>query len=293
MKGVSIFVACIVLLFTGCAGTLTPDVASTVQVAVAATMTAQPTETPIEMPTCTPTYDIESTVQIAVAATLAAQPTKTSMPIPTETPAPTPTLNQTSTWTPPTTEMPPPFTHTLETHQGQGFSFQYPADARLETLAPRRMAWQLTLPATTEVRVHGPGAWVRQCDGNWSRYNSSYMLIIRTYENPEGLDAESWARNYLIASWTGAKERNRPRGSLPVSEDGEINENKVGSTVVAGQPAFWVSYFGFDSTRRAYYLSSDRQIVEVSFDLYLVANVPLAMVQGDVYALILSTLRLE
>jgi hypothetical protein len=51
LKGLSVFV-CIVLLFSGCAGTVAPDVESTVQSAVVATLAAQPTETPVEMPTC-------------------------------------------------------------------------------------------------------------------------------------------------------------------------------------------------------------------------------------------------
>jgi hypothetical protein len=78
-----------------------------------------------------------------------------------------------------------------------------------------------------------------------------------------------------------------------VSETGEIDERRVKSVVVAGEPAFLVWLYAFDSSTGAYYLSSDRQMIELSFGLYPEANQPLAMVQRDVYALILGTLSVE
>lgn len=248
MKGLLLFLILMSLLLAACGSTPTPDVKATVQVAIAATLTAQPTDTPMLTPRATPT------------------------PIPTFPPRPIAT--------------PPPFTLPLATHKGQGFSFQYPANARLENVAPIPLA-------TGEIHVIGPEVWVKPGDADWSYRGPAYELIIRTYENPEGLDAESWARNYILASWQEARERNRPWGSLPVSEEGKIDEDKVGSSVVAGQPAFWVSYFSFDSNTYAYYLTSNHQIVELSFDDYPLENQPLATVQGHVYALILGTFRLE
>ena len=122
---------------------------------------------------------------------------------------------------------------------------------------------------------------------------SSYQLIVRTYPNPKGLDAETWARQYIVATWQWAMEKKRPWVYLPISEEGEIDEDLVGHRVVAGEPAFWVRYFAFDSVRYAYYVEVHSQIVELSFGLYSLVNEPLAMVNDDVYALILGTLRLE
>jgi hypothetical protein len=237
--------------------------------------------------------DVKSTVQVAIAATLTARPTETPMPTPTETPTRTPTHEPIPTFPPPPTKTPPPFALSLETHEGQGFSFQYPANARLENVAPTKRAWQVISPATAEIHVIGPEVWVKPGDADWSYRGLAYELIVRTCENPEGLDAESWARNYILTSWQEARERGRPWGSLPVSEEGEIDEDKVGSRVVAGQPAFWVSYFSFDSNIYAYYLTGNHQIVELSFYDYPLVNQPLAVVQQDVYALILGTFRLE
>jgi hypothetical protein len=45
---------------------------------------------------------------------------------------------------------------------------------------------------------------------------------VRTFENPEGLDAESWAREYVLERWEEAKEQNRPTGILPVTEGGRF-----------------------------------------------------------------------
>jgi hypothetical protein len=118
-------------------------------------------------------------------------------------------------------------------------------------------------------------------------------LIARTYENPERLDAEAWGRNYIVTSWQWAREKGRPWVHLPLSEQGQIDEDWVGNVVIAGQPAFRVRYFGFDSVHLAYHLSTGEQIVELSFRLYPVRNQPLAEVQQDVYALVLGTLSLE
>jgi hypothetical protein len=219
-----------------------------------------------------------------------AQPTATAMPSRTPTTVPsTPTREP----TPVVPKASAPFTHTLQTYRGSGFSFQHPAGARLEVVTPTRMAWQRTSPATTEIHVTGPQVWVQPGDADWSYRGPAYELTLRTYENPEGLEAESWARAYLLDAWQEARELSRPWGALPVTEEGEIDEGKVAAVTVAGQPAFWVSYFSFDSTQPAYYVRAGQHIVELSFRLYPVANQPLAMVQRDVYALILSTLRLE
>jgi hypothetical protein len=230
-----------------------------------------------------PTLDVETTVQVAIAATLTAQPTKTSVPTLRVTSTP---LEPIPTFPPPPTKTPPPLTLSLETYEGQGFSFRYPANARLENVAA-------ISPATTEIHIIGPQVWIKPGDADWFYHGQAYELIIRTYENPDGLDAESWARNYVLASWQEAREQGSPWGSFPVSEEGEIDEGKVASSAVAGEPAFWVSYFAFDSCTSAYYLTSNHQIIELSFGVYPLANQPLALIQRDVYALILDTLRLK
>ena len=212
--------------------------------------------------------------------------TATTAPTVTVTPAPTATREPMSTFPPPPAKTPSPLTLSLKTYAGQGFSLRYPANARLENIAA-------SSPVMTEMHIIGPQVWIKPGDADWVYRGPAYELIIRTYENPEGLDAESWTRNYILTSWQEARERDWPGGSFPVSAEGEIDEDEVGSRVVAGQPAFWVNYFAFDSYINAYYLTSNHQIVGLSFYDHPLGNQPLAMVQGDVYALLLDTFRLE
>ncbi len=239
----------------------------------------------------TPTSDVEATIQVGIAATLTAQPTDTPVPTPKATPTPTEIPTQTPTPKP----FPPfhrpspgketsPSTYSLETYEGQWFSFQYPPNARVENVAPFP-------PETSEIHVIGPIVWVKPGDADWGWNGPAYKLIILTYENPDGLDSESWARDYILNTWKEARERNEPWGSLPVSEEGVIEEDSVGSSVVAGQPAFWVNYFAFDSSYPTFYLTGNGQVVALSFNDYPLENQPLATMQQDVYALIIDTFR--
>ncbi|MCK4450233.1 MAG: hypothetical protein KAX26_06545, partial [Anaerolineae bacterium] len=166
----------------------------------------------------------------------------------------------------------------LETYNGEGFSLQYPVSAQVESVDDR-------------VHIIGPQVSVKPGDADWFYSGPAYELIVRTYDNPKELDAESWARNYILASWQEAKEQGGPLMGSPVSESGEIIEKRVGRSVVAGYPAFWASFFGGDSCHRTFYLTNKHQVVVLSFDDYPLANQPLAMVQQDVYALIMGTFR--
>ena len=220
--------------------------------------------------------------------------TRTPFPVPTQAPTQTPTRKPISTSTPVPTEPPthppttPPETQSegLQTYTGQGFSFQYPGNAQLETFADR-------LPATQEIHILGPRVSVKPGDADWIYVGPGYQMIVRTYDNPEGLDAESWARNHLLTSWREAKERDEPRGSFLVSEEGKIDESQVGRAVVAGYPAFWVNYLAFDSYVRAFHLVREYQVVVMSFSDHPLANQPLNLVQQDMYALIMSTFRFD
>jgi len=213
-------------------------------------------------------------------------PTPISVP-PTLTPTQTPTPKPYPPYRRPSPkETPFPFAISLKTYEGPGYSFQYPANARVENPTP----WP---PVASVIRVIGPVVWVKPGDADWSYNGPAYELTIQTYENPEGLDAETWARDYILKVWKEARERNEPWGSLPVTEEGVVKKDKVGRYVVAGQPAFWVNYFAFDSEYPAFYLAGNSQVVELSFSDYPLENQPLAVMQQDVYALIIGTFRLK
>jgi hypothetical protein len=249
------------LILAGCSGAPPPDVEETVQAGVVATLTAQPTERPA--------------------------PTSTATPTPTETPTTTPTPEPRPGYAPPsepTGSLPDALG--LRTYDGPGFSFRYASNAQVETAEPEP-------PAITELRVAGPVVWIKPGDADWSYNGPAYDLTIRTFDNPEGLDAESWARQAVLERWEEARERNRPTGSLPVTEDGTIKEDEAGRHQLAGQPAFWVRYFQFDSVLIAFYLTAGDRVVELSFRSSPLPNQPLAAVQQDVTALLLDTFRLD
>ncbi len=255
------------LMLSACVGAPTPDVEETVQAGVAATLTAQPTETP----TATAT------------ATITPTPTATATQAPTPTPTATPRAKYGA---PSEMATPLPEALSLQTYDGPGFSFQYPSNAQVETAEPE-------VAAVSELHVTGPVVWVKPGDADWSYNGEAYELIVRTFENPQELDAESWAREYVLERWEEAKEQNRPTGSLPVTEEGTIREDWVGHCEVAGEPAFWVRYFAFDSTYWAFYLTVEDRVVQLSFHASPLVNQPLAVVQQDVYALIIDTFQFE
>ena len=217
-----------------------------------------PTRTPFPVPTKAPTH----------------KPISTSPPVPTEPPTYSPTTSLETQ------------SEGLQTYTGQGFSFQYPINAQLEIYTDR-------LPATQEIHILGPRVSVKPSGADWIYVGPGYQMIVRTYDNPEGLDAESWTRNHLLTSWREAKERDEPRRSFPVSEEGKIDESQVGRAVVAGHPVFWVNYLAFDSYVQAFYLAREYRVVEMSFSDYPLANQPLDLVQQDMYALIMSTFRFD
>lgn len=173
--------------------------------------------------------------------------------------------------------------HGLVEYQGDGFSFFYPIEATLEITPPQA-------PQTSVVTVQGP--IVQQMVGQADLTGPGYTIVVRTYDNPDGLDAEAWGRAYLISLWERILAEGGPL-SIPVSQDGVIREDDVGTTTVASQPAFWIEWFGGDHARMEYFIANGNQIVSFSFADYPPANQPLNEAQQGVYSLIMGTLKLD
>jgi hypothetical protein len=173
--------------------------------------------------------------------------------------------------------------HGLAEFQGDGYSFFYPIEATVEITTPQA-------PQTSVVTVQGP--IVQQMVGQADLTGPGYTIVIRTYENPDSLDAEAWGRAYLISLWERILAEGGPL-SIPVSQEGVINEDDVGTTTVASKPAFWIEWFGGDHARMEYFIANGDQIVSFSFGDYPLANQPLNEVQQGVYSLIMGTLTLD
>ncbi len=165
------------------------------------------------------------------------------------------------------------------------FGLAYPASAQI-------------VPAKdgSGITILGPEISGRAADGDGTYSGPAYALDIATFEMSNasaGYEAETWAREYVLSLWEEEKRQGTPTGSLPVSEDGVIDESRVGVTLLDDEPAFWVQYLDFDSTYRAFYLRCADRIVQIGFREEMPANQPLADVQRDVYSLILNTFECE
>lgn len=167
--------------------------------------------------------------------------------------------------------------------QGNGYSFYYPVEATIEITTPQA-------PQTSVVTVTGP--IVQQMMGQADLTGPGYTIVVRTYDNPDSLDAEAWGRAYLISLWERILAEGGPL-SIPVSQEGVIREDDVGNTTVASQPAFWIEWFGGDHARMEYFIADGNQIVSFSFGDYPPANQPLNEVQQGIYSLIMGTLQLD
>nr|WP_290669279.1 hypothetical protein [Ardenticatena sp.] len=161
------------------------------------------------------------------------------------------------------------------------FGLAYPANAQL---VPAKGGSGMT--------ILGPESSGRVADGDGTYSGPAYALDIATFEMSNastGYEAETWAREYVLSLWEEEKQQGTPTGSLPVSEDGVIDESRVGVTLLDGEPAFWVQYSNSGSTYRAFYFRCIDRIVQVGFREEIPANQPLADVQRDLYSLILNT----
>jgi hypothetical protein len=173
----------------------------------------------------------------------------------------------------------------LQTYIGQGISFQYPLNARVEPADP----WP---PATGEIHIVGPDISIKPGDADWVYSGPAYDLTISFYDNPDALNVETWARNYLISVWEEAQELGAP-ATMPVDDTGAIKEEYVGTAVIAGLPAYWIEWFGGDSAILTYYVVHGEQVVAMSFHDYPLPNQPLNEFQMDIYSLLMATFQFE
>lgn len=167
--------------------------------------------------------------------------------------------------------------------QGEGYTFHYPAEARAEITSA-------VAPQTSVVTIYGPDVPQLVGEADWTA--PGYTIVVRTYENSEGLDAEAWGRAYLVTLLDQILASGGPL-SIPISSTGTINEDDVGMAVVAGLPAFWIEWFGGDHARMEYFVANGNQIVSFSFGDYPLANQPMNEVQQGIYSMIMGTLKLE
>jgi len=157
------------------------------------------------------------------------------------------------------------------------------------TTPPGRLLWAGVLEWT---QIDGPEVEMCRADVGVPHATRACRLQIVLYANPEGIDAEAWARQHILDTWYQAREEGLPTGGAPV-EDGVIREDRVRWVVVAGQRAFQASYWRGASEAHVYHLVSGEYMVTLVQDSWPVENDPLGVAQDYAVYLMLSTLRLE
>jgi len=165
----------------------------------------------------------------------------------------------------------------LMLYQGDGWWFHYPEQAMLNVVSE------------TELSVVGPFVKIRHADYDAVIEGPAYQVDIAVYDNPERVFPEVWAERQILADWQALQAAGGPN-PLPVAEDGlSLDLSKVQGIIINGLPAFKVEFFGGDARIWHVYLPANDKIVVFSYRENIIENDPLALMQLDIYTLILNT----
>lgn len=85
----------------------------------------------------------------------------------------------------------------LQTLSGHGFALRYPANARVEVYEDH-------------LRILGPEIGIRPADADWGWMTWAYEMDIGIFDNPDGLSAAVWARQYILPSGMRRKRLANP-----------------------------------------------------------------------------------
>lgn len=151
--------------------------------------------------------------------------------------------------------------------RGEGFTLRYPSGAKL-------VESPVEPPTRSLVRIAGPEIAIRPADADWRAEGAAYLLDVLTFENPSSLPAEQWVKEHILSQET-------------------LSPPRTGSAVVAGEPAVRVESFGGDAQIITLYLARGSRVVGLRYADIPQANQPIAAVQRDVYAMVLSSFRWE
>ena len=181
-------------------------------------------------------------------------------------------------------------------YKGQFVTFQYPSSAKLTVISAKEsylLGPLVPIPARPEAgpsTLRGPKVPTRSVSSENAQqgdYRHAYQIHIEVHDNPLGLTAEQWAREHIIEEW---KRIQGGPSIYPVSQDGHIMEDYVSLVRVGNETAFMMDAYGYAENTRSLYFAKSNVIIEMSFVLYPLETEPLALMQKDIYALILGTL---
>jgi hypothetical protein len=153
----------------------------------------------------------------------------------------------------------------LQSYRGDGFVLRQPAGARVEIVEPLG-------DARSTVRILGPEVSVRAADQNFSWSGAAYDLEVRTFDNPQRLDAAAWATAHY------------PTPANLIEEQGPAE--------VAGYSAYRVVTFGGDSQWINLVVTHADRAFVFSYNDAPVQNNPLSEVARDAHAMLLGSFRI-
>ena len=165
----------------------------------------------------------------------------------------------------------------LNRYQGNGYTLLLPANATVSE------------PDASTTLVLGPSINIRPGDVDFQVQGNAYTLTITIEDNPQNLSAADFAAQAVEKAYADVVAEGGPTGGLPVTAGGSLDLAATSQTTVGGEPAFVVRYFSFDSTTPVIYVARGGKVYEFSYQENIVENQPIALVQQDIYALILAT----
>ncbi len=171
--------------------------------------------------------------------------------------------------------------YNLDQYRGPGYSLLIPTNATISE----------TDASTT--LIMGPTIDIRPSDTDFQVQGNAYQLTVTVEDNPQALTAAEFATQSIEKAYADVVAQGGPSGGLPVTSDGKLDVSQTAETKLAGQPGFVVRYFSFDSYTPVIYVAHGDKIYEFSYQENIVANQPIALVQQDVYALMLATLQFD
>ncbi|MCD4650724.1 MAG: hypothetical protein K8S56_02935, partial [Candidatus Cloacimonetes bacterium] len=119
----------------------------------------------------------------------------------------------------------------------------------------------------------------------------SYELMLQVYVNPKKRGAKRWMEDNLIQQ-SSSIMRFGIAYSLPFVGR-STGPKESGDITIGGIEGCWINLLASDHKLRRIYLTRERRVVVLSYKIYPDSVEPLASVQQDIYALLVSSLILD
>ena len=171
--------------------------------------------------------------------------------------------------------------YNLNRYQGNGYSLLIPTNATVSE------------PDASTTLILGPAIDIRPGDIDFQVQGSAYTLTITIEDNPQNRSAADFAAHSVEQAYADVVAQGGPTGGLPVTAGGSLDLSATTETTVGGETAVVVRYFSFDSYTPVIFIAHGGRVYEFSYQENIVENQPIALVQQDIYALMLATVQFD